>query len=147
MEKSQTRLAYKNLDGYLQQTNRLKAMSHFRHCLTNKPFCLGKRICIIVENENVKEKLFKELKSNIARTNRPKLVIEVSILKAKQILLEVLRQAKTTKKDEIIPFTTTYNPDNSNVFLIIKQALFPIIKLALFPIIKQTFVISSILKQ
>ena len=44
--------------------------SHPRHCLTNIPFFLAKRIFTIVENENVKEKRFKELK-NIARRKIP----------------------------------------------------------------------------
>ena len=45
--------------------------NHPRHCLTDILFSLARRICTIVENENVKEKLFKELKKNIARTKIP----------------------------------------------------------------------------
>ena len=33
--------------------------SHPRHCLTNIPFYLARRICTIVENENIKEKRLK----------------------------------------------------------------------------------------
>ena len=36
----------------------------------------------------------------------PKLLGEASILKAKKITLEVLRQPKTAKNEDIIPFTT-----------------------------------------
>ena len=36
-----------------------------RHCLTNIPFSLARRISEIVENENVKEKRFKELKKTL----------------------------------------------------------------------------------
>ena len=39
-------------------------------------------------------------------------LIETSILKAKEIPLEVLRQAKAIKNDKIFPFTTSYNPNN-----------------------------------
>ena len=83
IEKSQTRLPFlviminKNgtkiwMDIY-QQTNRLKKIcpftsNHSRPCLKHILFSLARRICIIVENENVKEKRFKELKKNIART-------------------------------------------------------------------------------
>ena len=35
--------------------------NHLRHCLTNVPFSLARRICNIVENKNVKRKRFKEL--------------------------------------------------------------------------------------
>ena len=51
----------------------------------------------------------------------PNSLKEASILRAKEILLELLRQPKTTKNEEIIPFPMTYNPNNSNVFPIIKQ--------------------------
>ena len=43
-------------------------------------------------------------------------------MKPKEIPLEVLRQPKTTKNDEIIPFTTTCNPNEQNMFLKIKQS-------------------------
>ena len=52
----------------------------------------------------------------------PKLLGEASILKAKKITLEVLRQPKTAKNEDIIPFTTIYNTSNSNVFSIINQS-------------------------
>ena len=43
-------------------------------------------------------------------------------MRAKKISLEILRQPKTVKNEEIIPFTFTYNPNNPNVFPIIKQS-------------------------
>ena len=36
-------------------------------------------------------------------------------------LFEALRQPKTTKNDKIIPFSATFNPNNLNIFLILKQ--------------------------
>ena len=48
-----------------------------------------------------------------------KSLIQASTLKAKKIPLEVLRQPKTTKNEETIPFNTTYNPNNANVFHLI----------------------------
>ena len=83
---------------------------HPQHCLTNILFSLISRICNIYENENVKEKHFKELKKKYCQ----KSLIEVSKLKDKAIPLEVLRQPKTTKNEEIISFTITYNPSNPN---------------------------------
>ena len=94
--------------------------NHPRHCLTNIPFSLARRICTIVENENVKEKRFKELKKTLLQQKCPKSLIEASILRAKEIRLEVLRQPKATKSEEIIPLTMTYIPDNPNVFPLIK---------------------------
>ena len=46
-------------------------------------------------------------------------LVEAIILRAKEIPLEILRQAKTTKNEEIIPFTVTYNLNNPDVFSII----------------------------
>ena len=51
-----------------------------------------------------------------------KSLIEASILRAKEIPLEILRQPKTAKNEEIIPFIVTYNPINSNIFSVIKQS-------------------------
>ena len=39
--------------------------NHPRYCLTNIPFSVARRICTIVENQNVKEKRFKELKRTL----------------------------------------------------------------------------------
>ena len=85
------------------------------------PFSLARRICTFVENENVKEKCFKELKETLLEQKYHKSLIEASILRAKEIPLEVLRQPKTTKNEEIIPFTIIYNPKISDVFPTIKK--------------------------
>ena len=37
---------------------------HTQYCLANIPFSIARRICTIAENENVKEKGFKELKKH-----------------------------------------------------------------------------------
>ena len=90
------------------------------HCLTNILFSLGRRIYTIAENESVKEKRFKEMKKNtLVEQKYPKSLIKASILRAKDIPLEILRQPKTTQNEEIVPFTSTYNPNDSNVFPII----------------------------
>ena len=96
--------------------------NHPRHCLKNIPFSLARRIRTIVENENVKEKCFKELKKILLEQKYPKSLIEAGILRAKEIPLEVLRRPKTAKNDEIILFTITYNPNNPNDFPVIKQS-------------------------
>ena len=137
MEKSQTRLPFLDIminksgtkiwmDIYNKPTD-LKRYVPFTsnypwHCLANIPFSLARRICTIVENENVKEKRFKELKRTLLEQKYPKSLIEASILRAKEIPLEILRQPKTAKNEEIIPFTFTYSPNNPNVFPIIKQS-------------------------
>ena len=95
--------------------------NHPRHFLTNIPFSLTRRICTIVENEKVKGKRFKELK-NIARTKIPKSLKEACILIAEKIPLETLRQPKTAKNEEIVPFIFRYNFNSAKVFPIIKAS-------------------------
>ena len=48
--------------------------------------------------------------------------MEASILKVKQIPVEISRLLKTAINEEIIPFITTYDPNNPNIFPIIKQS-------------------------
>ena len=71
-------------------------MSHQAwHCFTDTLFSLARRICEIDENENVKEKCFKELKKTLLVQTYPRPLMEASILKAKEITLKVLKQPKT----------------------------------------------------
>ena len=81
-----------------------------------------RRICTIVENENVKEKRFKKLKRTLLEQKYPNWLIEASVLRAKEIPHEILSQPKTAKIEEIIPFIYTYNHNNPNVFPIRKQS-------------------------
>ena len=98
------------------------ASNNPQHCLTNISFSLASRICTIIENENVQEKRFKELKRTLLKQRYTKSLIEVSILKHKEIPFEILRQPKTPKNEEILRFTFTYNPSNPDVFSLIKQS-------------------------
>ena len=93
------------------------------HCLINIPFSHARRICAIAESEYVKEKRFKELKNTLLKQKYHMSQIEASILRAKEITLKALRKPKTTKNEEIISLTITYNPKTPNVFLIIRQSL------------------------
>ena len=43
-------------------------------------------------------------------------------MRAKETLLDIMRQPKTAKNEEIIPFILTYNPNNPNVCPKIKQS-------------------------
>ena len=69
------------------------------------------------------KKRFKELrKTTFLEQKYPKSLTEASILRAKNIPLEVLRQPKNTKSEEIITFNMTYNPNNPNVFSLAQQS-------------------------
>ena len=80
MEKCQTKLPFLDvminksgtkiwMDIYNKPTDSKRYVSltsnHPRHCLTNIPFSLARRICTIFENQNMKEQRFKELKKKL----------------------------------------------------------------------------------
>ena len=94
--------------------------NHLQHCLRNILFSRTRKICSIVENEKGKEKRFKELKKALLEQKYPKSLIEASILRAKEIPLKILREPKTAKIDVINPLTFTYNPNDPNIFPIMK---------------------------
>ena len=58
----------------------------------------------------------KELRTILKTQKYPKTVVEKGIEKALTIPQEQLRSEKLKKKDNILPFISTYNPNNSNVF-------------------------------
>ena len=95
--------------------------NHPRDCLRNIPFCLARRICAIAEEEETKLKRLSELNTSLRKQKYPIALIENSIKKALQIPLKELRKPKEKGREEIIPFVSTHNSNNPNIFPIIKQ--------------------------
>ena len=95
--------------------------NHPRSCLRNIPFCLARRICAIVEEEETKLKRLSELKTSLRKQKYPIALIENSIKRALQVPLNELRKPKEKGREEIIPFVSTHNPNNPNTFPIIRQ--------------------------
>ena len=58
----------------------------------------------------------KELRTILKTQKYPKMVAEKGIEKALAIPQEQLRSEKLKKKDKILPFICTYNPNNPNMF-------------------------------
>ena len=50
--------------------------SHPNHCKQNIPFCLGRRICTIAENNTGKLKISENLKSNLSKYHYPDSLIK-----------------------------------------------------------------------
>ena len=90
--------------------------NHLKPNLKNIPLCLARRICIIVENKNVRYMKLKELRTILKTQKYPKMVVEKGIEKALTIPQEQLRSEKLKRKDKILPFISTYNPNNPNMF-------------------------------
>ena len=116
----------KNLDELYNKPTDLKryvpfTSYHPRSCLRNIPFCLAGRICAIVEEEETKLKRLSELKTSLRKQKYPIDLIENSIKRALQVQLNELRKPKEKEREEIIPFVSTHNPTNPNIFPIIRQ--------------------------
>ena len=85
------------MDVYIKPTDSKRYLpftsNHTQHSFKNIQFSPARRICNIVENENVKENRFKELEltKTLLEKKYPKSLIEAGILRAKEIPLEVLR--------------------------------------------------------
>ena len=71
---------------------------------------------MIVENKNVRYMKLKELRTILKTQKYPKMVVEKGIEKALAIPQEQLRSEKLKKEDTILPFISTYIPNNPNVF-------------------------------
>ena len=94
--------------------------SHPRSCLRDIPFCLARRICAIADQEETKLERFSKLKTSLRKQNYPIVLIENSIKRALQVPLNELRKPKEKGREEIIPFLSTHNPNNPNIFPIIR---------------------------
>ena len=57
----------------------------------------------------------------IKKTKYPIALIENSIKRALQVPLNELMKPKEKGREEIIPFASTHNPNNPNIFPIIRQ--------------------------
>ena len=83
---------------------------------------MARRIWTIVEIVSAKEKHLRELKQIMLQQNFPLSVIDHGITKAKQIPQAELRRPKDRGDNgKILPFVTTFNPNNPSVYAIIKS--------------------------
>ena len=96
---------------------------HPKPFLTNIPYCLARRICMIVECFQEKENKLKELKLILEKQGYPKRIINNGIQKAERQPQENLRKEKNKTDENLLTFITTYNPNNPNLFPIIKQSV------------------------
>ena len=96
-------------------------LNHPKHCIKNIPFCLARRICAIVEKSNVRSAKLLELKKILVTQKCPEKIIQKGIEKALNIPLQELRSTKPKNNDHVLPFISTYNPNNRNLFPTIKR--------------------------
>ena len=96
--------------------------SHPNHCKRNIPFCLAPRICTIAENNPEKLNNLENLKSNLSKYHYPDSLIKQGFQKALSIPQKDLRKPKKPSNENILPFITTFNPNNPNIYSTIKSS-------------------------
>ena len=72
-------------------------------------------------NENVRYMKRQEVRIILKTEQYPKVAVEIRIEKALAIPQYQLRSEKLKNNDDILPFITTYNPNNPNVFLKVRE--------------------------
>ena len=96
--------------------------NHPPHCKRNIPFTLARRICTIVENQEGKIIHLDQLRKNLITQRYPQDVINKGISKALSIPQNQLRKPKESRNvDKIIPYISTYNPNNPQIFDTVKS--------------------------
>ena len=96
---------------------------HPKHTKTSIPFSLARRIRSIVTNEATLQKRMDELRIVLINQKYPKNVIDKGIQKAMNVSREDLRVVREKKNENLIPFVSTFNPKNPEMFNTIRQNL------------------------
>ena len=109
-----------SLDLYRKPTDTQRCLNfnscHPSHCKVNIPFSMARRICTIVENNELKKEHLNNLEENLKKYQYPTKVIEAGIARALSIPQIELRQPKEHNSQDVLAFVTTYNPNNPKVF-------------------------------
>ena len=122
--KIETDIFYKETDSkqYL-----LFSSCHPRHTKINIPYNLARRLKTIISEENVLINRMTELKSFLLKQNYPESLIDGGIAKAMNLDKNTLRTIKNKTDDKVIPYVSTHNPKNPEIYKVIQFNL-PILK-------------------
>ena len=96
---------------------------HPKSTRINIPFTLARRICLIVSEESQRHVRLQQLQQYLKRLKYPNSVIQTGIEKAKELKREDLLLNSEKNQKKIIPYISKYNPNNPNVFSILKKNL------------------------
>ncbi|VDI02200.1 Hypothetical predicted protein, partial [Mytilus galloprovincialis] len=102
--------------------------NHPKHVKLNIPFNLASRIITITSTDILRNKRLEELKAYLKKQHYPEQVINYGIQKAltKGPIVTESRRSETTEEssnnlNKIIPFVTTYNPRDYDIFSFMRQ--------------------------
>ena len=90
---------------------------HPKHTRNSIPYNLARRLNIIVSDENILITRLEELKNYLLKQRYPPALIDDSIRKIKALNRPDLLKTKETVQDSnLIPYVTTFNPHNPEVY-------------------------------
>ena len=84
---------------------------------------MARRICAVAENNSVKNKHLRELKECFGIYGCPEKVVKIGTPKALKIPQTELRQRKTIENNNNLTFISTFKPNNSKIFDLIKSGV------------------------
>ena len=116
-----TDIYYKPTDSfqYLPYTS-----SHPRHTKNNIPYNLARRICMIIKDHDKRKQRLLDLKQILLDKNYPAEIINIGIEKAFSQTPEELRGVREqTKENNLLCLVTTYNPNNPQVYKLVRETL------------------------
>ena len=115
--KIETDIFYKETDSkqYL-----LFSSCHPRHTKINIPYNLARRLKTIISEQNVLINRMKELKMFLLKQNYPESLIDGGIEKAMNLEKSTLRTVKDRTEDQVMPYVSTHNPKNPEIYNVIQ---------------------------
>ena len=107
-------------DIYFKETDTKQYLNYFschpKHTKNSIPYNVSRRVCTIVSGSELRMKRLQELKNSLIARKYPMSLIESGINKALNIPRDRLMQVKTHSKDNTIPYVSTFNPNNAEMF-------------------------------
>ena len=83
---------------------------HSKQYKKNIPFILARRVCTIVENNEVRKKRLGKLQKVLYLQEYPQNLVQEAIRKVTSIPIGNLRVSKAKTDSNILAFVTTFNP-------------------------------------
>ena len=94
---------------------------HPKHTKTSIPYNLARRICTIVSDQDTQQRRLSELRISLQKRNYPNTVITEGFKKATSIPRNLLLTKREKKAEDKLPYVSTYNPNNTEMFGILKS--------------------------
>ena len=107
--------------------NKIYILVHPRHTKVNIPCNLARRLRTIISEDRILKIRMQELKSFLIKQNYPIPIIDNGFKREMSLDKGQLRMVKARKDEKIIPYVSTYNPKDPQMFRVIVDHL-PILK-------------------